>query len=63
MGSYLVLLLDELVSKWGIGSGSSLFLAAGVAQVNFRWNFVSIAQGNCRLSPYHSRILHRELCR
>ncbi len=32
VGSYLVFLLDELVSKWGIGSGISLFIAAGVAQ-------------------------------
>ncbi len=32
IGSYLVFLLDELVSKWGIGSGISLFIAAGVAQ-------------------------------
>lgn len=34
-GSYLVFLLDELVSKWGIGSGISLFIAAGVAQSTF----------------------------
>ena len=35
IGSYLVFLLDELVSKWGIGSGISLFIAAGVAQSTF----------------------------
>jgi preprotein translocase subunit SecY len=35
VGSYLVFLLDELVSKWGIGSGISLFIAAGVAQSTF----------------------------
>ncbi len=35
LGSYLVFLLDELVSKWGIGSGISLFIAAGVAQSTF----------------------------
>jgi preprotein translocase subunit SecY len=34
-GSYLVFLMDELVSKWGIGSGISLFIAAGVAQQIF----------------------------
>ena len=34
-GSYLVFLLDELVSKWGIGSGMSLFIAAGVSQSTF----------------------------
>ncbi len=31
-GSYIVFLMDEVVSKWGIGSGISLFIAAGVAQ-------------------------------
>ncbi len=31
-GSYLVFLMDEVVSKWGIGSGISLFIAAGVSQ-------------------------------
>ena len=31
-GSYLVFLMDELVSKYGIGSGISLFIAAGVSQ-------------------------------
>jgi len=29
-GSYLVFLMDEVVSKWGIGSGISLFIAGGV---------------------------------
>jgi len=35
IGSYLVFLMDEVVSKWGIGSGISLFIAAGVAQQIF----------------------------
>ena len=35
IGSYLVFLLAALVSKWGIGSGISLFIAAGVAQSTF----------------------------
>ncbi|AHL23767.1 MULTISPECIES: preprotein translocase subunit SecY [Thermococcus] len=30
--STMLILLDELVSKWGIGSGISLFIAAGVSQ-------------------------------
>ncbi|MCS7122967.1 MAG: preprotein translocase subunit SecY [Candidatus Aenigmarchaeota archaeon] len=30
IGGILVLYLDEIVSKWGIGSGVSLFIAAGV---------------------------------
>lgn len=35
MGSYIVFLMDEVVSKWGIGSGISLFIAAGVSQAIF----------------------------
>jgi preprotein translocase subunit SecY len=35
VGSWLVFLMDELVSKWGIGSGISLFIAAGVAEAIF----------------------------
>jgi len=35
IGSYLVFLFDEIVSKWGIGSGISLFIAAGVSQAVF----------------------------
>lgn len=30
MGGLIVIVLDELVSKWGFGSGISLFIAAGV---------------------------------
>ena len=35
MGAYLVFLMDELISKWGIGSGISMFIAAGVSQSIF----------------------------
>ena len=35
IGSYLVFLMDETISKWGIGSGISLFIAAGVSQSLF----------------------------
>jgi preprotein translocase subunit SecY len=35
MGAFLVFLMDELISKWGIGSGVSLFIAAGVSQAIF----------------------------
>ena len=31
LGGILILYMDEVVSKWGIGSGISLFIAAGVA--------------------------------
>lgn len=34
-GGFLVLLMDEVVHKWGIGSGVSLFIAAGVSQTIF----------------------------
>src|SRR3989338_3924422 len=34
-GGFLVLLMDEVVSKWGIGSGVSLFIAAGVGKSIF----------------------------
>jgi len=35
VGSYIVFLMDETVSKWGIGSGISMFICAGVAQAVF----------------------------
>jgi len=39
VGSYVVFLMDEVVSKWGIGSGISLFIAGGVAQQIFTGTF------------------------
>ncbi len=35
VGGYLIFLMDEIISKWGIGSGVSLFIVAGVAQAIF----------------------------
>jgi preprotein translocase subunit SecY len=35
IGALLVFFMDELISKWGIGSGISLFIAAGVSQAIF----------------------------
>ncbi len=35
VGALLVFFMDELISKWGIGSGISLFIAAGVSQALF----------------------------
>ncbi len=35
LGALLVFFMDELISKWGIGSGISLFIAAGVSQSIF----------------------------
>lgn len=36
LGSIVLLYLDEMVSKWGIGSGIGLFIAGGVSQ-GFFW--------------------------
>jgi preprotein translocase subunit SecY len=48
IGSYLVFLMDEVVSKWGIGSGISLFIAAGVAQQLFvgTFNWLPASEGS-----------------
>lgn len=35
IGGYLVLLMDDVVSKWGFGSGVSLFIVAGVSSSIF----------------------------
>src|SRR3989338_8460150 len=35
LGGLLILYMDEVVSKWGFGSGVSLFIAAGVSQELF----------------------------
>lgn len=32
IGGWLIIFLDEIVSKWGFGSGVSLFIAAGVSK-------------------------------
>ncbi|MEK6963462.1 MAG: preprotein translocase subunit SecY [Nanoarchaeota archaeon] len=32
LGGMIILFMDEIVSKWGFGSGISLFIAAGVSQ-------------------------------
>ena len=35
VGALIVFFMDETISKWGIGSGISLFIAAGVSQAIF----------------------------
>jgi preprotein translocase subunit SecY len=35
LGGMIIMFMDEVVSKWGFGSGISLFIAAGVAQSVF----------------------------
>lgn len=32
LGGFLIMLMDEVVSKWGFGNGISLFIAAGVSK-------------------------------
>ncbi|MBO5668829.1 MAG: preprotein translocase subunit SecY, partial [Candidatus Methanomethylophilaceae archaeon] len=55
LGSYIVFLMDELISKWGIGSGISLFIAAGVAQQlftgTFNWYAVDSTQAMSLSNP------------
>jgi preprotein translocase subunit SecY len=45
LGALLLLLMDEVVSKWGIGSGVSLFIAAGVAKTIFVRAFNPLSTG------------------
>ena len=35
LGGMMILLMDEVISKWGFGSGVSLFIAAGVSEELF----------------------------
>lgn len=35
LGGILIMLMDEVISKWGFGSGISLFIAAGVSKTIF----------------------------
>ena len=44
LGALVIIYLDEVVSKWGFGSGIGLFIAAGVCQVIMVGTF-SILQG------------------
>lgn len=46
MGGILIIFMDEVVSKWGIGSGISLFIAAGVSKEIFWKAFSPLTAGN-----------------
>ena len=35
LGGYIIVLMDEVINKWGFGSGVSLFIAAGVSNQIF----------------------------
>ncbi|MCK4995572.1 MAG: preprotein translocase subunit SecY, partial [Thermoplasmatales archaeon] len=52
IGALLVFFMDELISKWGIGSGISLFIAAGVSQALFTglFNWLPGAEPNLPVS-------------
>jgi len=52
-GSYLVFLMDEVISKWGIGSGISMFIAAGVSQSIFQGTLSWIPLGDATASKYN----------
>ena len=49
IGGVLIMLMDEVVSKWGIGSGVGLFIVAGTAQgiINgfFNWSSAGSVDG------------------
>ncbi len=44
-GGIIVMFMDEVISKWGFGSGVSLFIAAGVAKTIFIRTLSPLAQG------------------
>ncbi|MBS3781720.1 MAG: preprotein translocase subunit SecY [Candidatus Thermoplasmatota archaeon] len=50
IGGYFIFLMDEVVSKWGIGSGISLFIVAGVSKGLFtglfNWESAPRMEGN-----------------
>jgi preprotein translocase subunit SecY len=52
MGALLVFFMDELISKWGIGSGISMFIAAGVSQSLFTglFNWLPVKSGALSVS-------------
>jgi preprotein translocase subunit SecY len=47
IGAIIVWFMDELISKWGMGSGISLFIAAGVSQAIFTgiFNWLPVSGG------------------
>ncbi|MBI5871716.1 hypothetical protein HZB88_01370 [archaeon] len=54
LGGLAIVLMDELVSKWGFGSGVSLFILAGVGWRLFTgmFQFIGTQGGNCLLDFY-----------
>jgi len=58
-GALLVFFMDELISKWGIGSGISLFIAAGVSQALFTglFNWLPASVGPLSISNPPSGVI------
>jgi len=50
-GGFAIVLMDEVVQKWGFGSGVSLFIVAGVSWQLFSrlFQFIDSTGGNCLL--------------
>lgn len=46
LGGLIIFFMDQVVSKWGFGSGISLFIAAGVSQQIFVQLFSPLTEGN-----------------
>src|SRR5512136_1184208 len=49
IGGSLIVYMDEVVSKWGVGSGVGLFIVAGISQ-QLVTGLINPAQGNAGLS-------------
>ena len=51
LGGLLIVYMDEVVSKWGIGSGVSLFILAGISQSIIIGLFNWVVPPNARMPP------------
>jgi len=53
LGSIIIIYLDDLISKWGIGSGVSLFILAGVSKGLFirSFSFTRVGEGFVGVIP------------
>lgn len=50
IGGFMIMLMDEVISKWGFGSGISLFIAAGVSKQMVVQLFSWVKQGGSEYS-------------
>ena len=59
IGGVLIMFMDEVVSKWGIGSGVGLFIIAGVAQglINGLFNWEITAGGDGYPTGFFPRLV------